>query len=501
MGEKFALLEEKLKEVWDLSVVMELLGWDQEVNMPAGAGEARGAHLATLSKIHHERLTSAEMGELLAAAQAEVKGQRSDGYAPSLVRVGQRKFDQATKLPTELVMELTRLRSLAQSAWVKARNEDDYGLFQPWLEKLVDLVQQEAGYLGYEEHPYDALLDQYEPEMTTAEVAKLFAELRKELVPLVHEIQARADVVDNRILFGHFPEEAQSALGRKISGAVGFDYSHGRLDSSVHPFATSFTSHDVRLTTRYNEDYFGASFFGIMHETGHGLYEQGFDAQFHRTPLADGASLGIHESQSRLWENMVGRSRHFWRYALPLAQEAYPDSLSGVEFEAFYRAINQVTPSMIRVEADEVTYNLHIMLRFEIEQGLLTGDINPADLPDYWNSRMESYLGIRPKTNREGVLQDIHWAIGLFGYFPTYALGNLMAAQLYDCFLADHPDFPQEMEKGEFSTLLQWMREHVHRHGATYTPQVLMQKVTGEGVKVAPFMRYLRQKYSDIYGL
>jgi carboxypeptidase Taq len=496
----FQKLEQELKEITDIGKSIALLAWDKEVTMPPKGAQARAHMLETLSRIHHERMTADELGRLLEKATAETAGMPYANLEVSMIREAQRQYDLATKLPTSLVGEIARVSSLAHDAWVEARATHNYALFQPWLAQVLDLNIKSAEYFGYDDHIYDALLDVYEPGMKTAEVERLFADLRDELVPVIQAIAANSDAVDPSLLTGHFPRKKQKAFGELVARAIGYDFDAGRLDIAVHPFATGFGRGDARITTRYDESDLTSALFGIMHESGHGMYEQGFDPAFDRTPLAEAASLGFHESQSRLWENQLGRSRPFWQHFFPELQAKFSKQLGALDAETFYRTINHVRPSMIRVDADEVTYCMHIMLRFELEKGMLTGDISLDELPEAWNDRMEAYLGIRPKNDAEGVLQDIHWSGGTIGYFPTYALGTLMSAQLYDAMLADHPDFPQQVASGEFGTMKKWMGEHVQRWGTVYRPNELIENATGSPIQIDAFMRYVRSKYGEIYG-
>jgi carboxypeptidase Taq len=369
------------------------------------------------------------------------------------------------------------------------------------LEKIVDLTLQKAEALGYDENPYDALLDEFEPGMKTAQVAALFEEMRAGLVPLVEAISDRVAAVDGSLFDQGFDRDKQWEFGIEVLTALGFDFDRGRQDIAAHPFTTSFSTNDVRLTTRVYPHQFKTAIFGSIHESGHGMYNQGFDPTLNRTLLSSGASLGVHESQSRLWENIVGRSRGFWIHWLPRLKHYFPIQLDGISVEHFYRAINRVHPSFIRVEADEVTYNLHIFLRFEIENLMIQGQVKIADLPELWNDRMEEYLGIRPADAAQGVLQDVHWSHGLIGYFPTYALGNLLSVQLYNLAVADRPEIPASIKAGEYSPLLDWMRDHIHVHGRKYTPVELIERETGGPIRTGPFLEYIQTKYSEIYDL
>jgi carboxypeptidase Taq len=497
---KVEALKNHLAEIIHLGHAAAVLGWDQQVHMPPGGAAARAEQLATLSKLSHEKFVSDETGRLLEEAEAEVEGLDYDSDEAAIVRVTRHHFDLRTRLPTELVTDLARTTSQAHETWAKARAEADFPAFAPTLEKIYDLMRQKAEAYGYKDHMYDALLNEYEPHMKTAEVARLFDGLRTELVPLVAAIFERVDAVDRSVMEQSYDRDRQELFSRLVVERLGYDFSRGRLDPAVHPFTTEFSINDVRITTRYLETGLD-SLSSSVHEAGHALYELGSDPAYEGTILAGGTSLGVHESQSRMWENLVGRSRGFWKFFYPHLQVLFPDILGGVEMETFYRALNAVIPSFIRVEADEVTYNLHVMLRFEMENDLLEGKLAVKDAPDAWNAKMEAYLGIVPPSDREGILQDVHWSAGLVGYFPTYSLGNFLSVQFWDKALEDVPSIPADIERGEFSTLLDWLRSNIHVHGSKYWPAELTERVTGESIQVRSFMRYLSEKYSDIYGL
>lgn len=494
-------LNAHLVDAINLSRAAAVLSWDQQTYMPPGGAEARAEQLATLSKLAHQHFVSEETGRLLEAAEAAVQGMNGDSFEAALVRVVRHDYDLETKLPTSLVETIARETTRAHEVWVKARENNDYAAFAPTLERIFDLMRQKAEALGYQDRPYDALLDQFEPGMKTADVARLFDELRAELVPFVQQVFERLDAVDHSMLHLEYDVDKQAQFGLDVVKQLGYDFERGRQDKSVHPFTTNFSINDVRITTRYMPNYLPSALFSSVHEAGHALYEQGSDQSLEKTLLAGGTSLGVHESQSRLWENLVGRSRPFWQYFYPKLQQLFPEQLGGVDLEAFYRAINFVSRSLIRVEADEVTYNLHIMLRFEMENDLLEGKLAFKDAPDAWNAKMEQYLGITPPTDREGILQDVHWSAGLVGYFPTYALGTLLSVQYWDKALADVPEIPGEIARGNFAPLLNWLRENIHRHGRKYWPAELTLRVTGEPIQTRSFMRYLREKYGEIYGL
>jgi carboxypeptidase Taq len=494
-------LKNKLAEVSDLRGAAAVLGWDQQTYMPAGGAAARSEQLATLERLSHEMFTSAEVGELLEAAGTEVAGLAYDSDEASLVRVSRRDYEKARKVPSSLVAELARTTSMGMEVWVKAKAQSDFAAFQPVLHRIYHLQRDLANCLGYEEHIYDALLDQYEPGMKTALLKDLFAGLKQQLVPLVQSISQNLNTVDDAVLHRTYDAQKQWDFGVEVLKRLGYDLKRGRQDKSVHPFTTSFSSNDVRITTRIDENFLPSALFGTLHECGHGLYEQGVSQTLERTPLGGGASLGIHESQSRLWENLVGRSRSFWRFFFPRLRSAFSDVLSNVSLENFYRAINRVQPSLIRVEADEVTYNLHVLLRFELEVEVLKDDLKVADLPEAWNSRMKSYLGVVPPDDSQGVLQDVHWSNGLIGYFPTYTLGNLVSVQLFEAAQRERPLILEQAEKGEFSELLAWLRKRMHEFGRKLLPAELVERATGKPLQASLYVDYLKSKYAEIYGI
>jgi carboxypeptidase Taq len=486
-----AQLKERVAEIHDLGRASSLLGWDQQVKMPPGGAGVRAEQLATLNRIAHEALTSDRMGELLEelAPVEEQLDPESDERA--LIRLVRRDWEKARRVPAELEAEMTRAASLAMPVWVKARQESDYSQFLPALRQNFELRRRYVECFDDYDEPYDVLLDDFEPGMKTAEVRAVFERLKQEQVPFVAEVKQEGE----RPLRGRtYPIDAQKVFELKVIERFGFDPAEWRLDTAVHPFASSIATTDIRLTTRYFEDNLDG-LFGTMHETGHGLYEHGVDRRLERTPLAHGASLGFHESQSRLWENMVGRSLPFWRHFFPTLQQHFPDALGGATLEDWYRTVNWVEPSLIRVEADEATYNLHIILRFELEQELLADSIDLEELPAIWNARMREYLGVEPPNDALGVLQDMHWAVGAIGYFSTYALGNVISGQLWERVTAEIPDLHDQFERGEFGPLAEWLRETLWRHGRKFTPAELIQRVTGGGLDPEPYLRYLRGKY------
>ncbi len=500
MEEKLQNLKTKLAELADLNGVVSLLGWDQQVNMPPGGAELRGYQLGTVSRIAHEMGTSDEMGRLLEDLKPYAEQLDPDSDDARLIKVALRDYEKSKKVPPEMVVEFAQLTTVAHTVWVEAREKNDFAHFQPYLEKIVALRKQYAELFAPYDHVYDPLLDDFEPGLKTQDVKAIFEALRPEQVALIKEISERPQV-DDTFLHQNFDEQKQWDFGVEVVTKFGYDWSRGRQDKSAHPFTIHFGRDDVRITTRTIPDLVTSAMFSTMHEAGHAMYEQGVGANLYRTPLSNGASLAVHESQSRMWENLVGRSLPFWEHFYPRLQAYFPSQLGGVDLGTFYKAINKVEPSLIRVEADEATYNLHIMLRLEIEIALMEGALAVKDLPEVWNSKMQEYLGITPPTDALGVLQDVHWSGGAIGYFSTYALGNLISAQLWECIERDIPELADQIRKGDFSHLLSWLREKVHVHGSKFEPQELVQRVTGSKIDPAPYMRYLRRKYSEIYGL
>ena len=490
-------LLDHLHRIADLNAAASVLEWDQETHMPSGGLEARVQQLRTLRSISHDLLTSDACVELLEQADAE---EELSAITQDLIRVTRRDVDRARRVPTDLVERITEASAHAKEAWRSARTHDDFGQFAPHLERLLVLSREKAEAIGYEKEPYDALLEEYEPRMTTEEVAALCTDLRERLIPIVSAI-ADSSQPDDDFLHRRFDPSKQLQFGRTVASEIGYDFDHGRLDLSTHPFSTAFSVGDVRITTRVAPDHFSTSFFGTLHEAGHALYEQGIDKKLDRTPLASGTSLGMHESQSRLWENHVGRSFPFWQHYYPELQSTFRDVLGTTDVDTFYAAINKVQPSLIRVEADEVTYNLHIMLRFELERQLIDGNLSVEDLPEAWNAGMEEYLGILPSNDAEGVLQDIHWSLGAFGYFPTYLLGTLMAAQLYTAAEDAIPDLSKKIGGGQFDDLLAWLRRHIHQFGRRRYAQELLETSTGRELTPDAWLAYVERKYGDLYTL
>ena len=501
MTETVIELRRHLAELTDLRNTVQLLQWDQQTMMPPRGAELRADELGTVQRILHERFVSAQPGRLLDEAQDQLNGASPDSDEARMITVVRRRWEKARRVPSELAAELARAASLGQEAWVEARANSDFASFLPFLREGLELKRRYIACFDGYETAYDVLLDDFEPGMRTAEVTELFAELKAELVPLIAAVSERAGAVDDSCLHGTFPLETQRRLVVDVVSRMGFDPASWRLDDTVHPFATSLGSSDVRITTRWDETFLPMALYGSMHECGHGLYEAGIDPSLRRTPLGSGEALGLHESQSRLWENMVGRGRPFADYLAPRIAELFGGSLSGLEPEGFYRAVNRVHPSFIRVEADEATYSLHIILRFELEQELIDGRIALEDLPAVWNERFRSYFGLEVPDDARGVLQDVHWAAGLIGYFPTYAIGNLVAGQLWERVRRDLPDLDAQMSAGELMALREWLREHVHRYGSKWGAREVLERVTGAPLAVAPFMTYLKGKVGPIYGV
>ena len=494
-------LKSLAREISLVQSVESLLGWDEQTYMPPAAGEFRAEQMTYLSGLAHQKRTSPRVGELLASLAADAAKEDPHSDFAATIHQMKRDFDKQSKLPQKLVEALTHATVIGQQAWVKARAANDFSQFQPHLEKIFGLKREQAEAVGYVAHPYDALLDDYEPDAKSTEVALVLAELRTELVPLVQAILQSGKKPQVDILAREFPTAAQEAFGRAAAAAIGFDFQRGRLDVTHHPFCSSVGPSDCRITTRYQEKFFNCAFFGILHEAGHGMYDQGLRSDQYGLPPGTYLSLGIHESQSRMWENLVGRSRSFWSHFFPQAKATFPVALSDVSADQFYAAVNHVEPSLIRVEADEATYNLQIIVRFELEQALLSGDLKTADVPGAWREKYKQYLGIEPSTDAEGCLQDIHWSAGLIGYFPTYSLGNLYAAQFFDQARRVLGDLDAQFARGEFRPLLEWLRDNIHTRGRNYTAAQLVQLVTGKPLSHESLVRSLRDKLAPLYGI
>ena len=480
-----------------------VLGWDRETYMPVGGNEHRANQLSMLAGLAHEWSVNPKIGELLGQLQDSEFNDAPDSDSAANIREISRSYQRSRKLPQRLVEEISRVTALAQHHWATARSNGDFTVFVPWLKQIIDLKREEASAVGFSEggEPYDALLDEYEPGANSAGIATVFAGLRSELVPLLDVVKGSTKQPDTSILSREYAVEQQAKFGRMASAAIGFDFDKGRLDVTTHPFCSGFGPGDCRLTTRYDKNFFSSAFFGTLHESGHGIYEQGLPESAFGTPLGSAVSLGIHESQSRMWENLVGRSSAFWTHFYPHAQTFFPQALGNTSREDFHFAINAVNPSFIRVEADEVTYNLHIMLRFDLERDLIAGRLQAEDVPEAWNSRFTSDFGITPPTDADGCLQDVHWSAGLFGYFPTYALGNMYAAQFFEAAEEQIGDLQGTFAKGDFQPLLQWLREHIHHHGQRFSASRLVEVVTGKPLSDQPLTRQLNNRFRPLYGI
>jgi len=494
----------QLRELAVWGSINSTLGWDQEVMMPPAAAGLRGEQAAALSELIHERRTSPRLGELIARCEADAETM-ADPDAAANLRNLRRDYDRATRLPTDLVREMAEVSTLAMHAWRETRERSDFAGFAPWLEKLVALNRRTAECFGVPDggELYDALLENFEPGMRAAELDRVFGELRAGLVPLIRELRENGRTPDSGWMNIPLPVEKQVAFNRGVVERMGFDFTAGRLDVSTHPFCEGAGPGDTRLTTRYDAGQLLSALHGTMHETGHGLYEQGLpkEERFGQ-PLAEAASMGVHESQSRMWENFVGRGRAFWEWALPeLRRQAGDPAVDALDVDTVYRGLNAVAPNLIRIESDEATYNLHIMLRYDLERALLKGDLSVADLPAAWNDRVRGDLGLEVPDDRRGVLQDIHWSMGAIGYFPTYTLGNLYAAQLWDAIRAALPELDAQLRRGELSGLLGWLRANVHAHGRRYTAGELCERATGRPLGHEPLLRYLDGKLRPVYGL
>jgi len=502
MSENYATLRSRLRELAALNSALNLLGWDQETMMPPAAAGTRAEELSLLSRMAHERATSNELGDLLGDCEGD-KTLEADTTIAANLREIRRDYDRARKLPSDFVAEFSETTSHALEAWKTARSASDFSRFCPWLEKIVDLSRRKADYVGIAEggEAYDTLLDEFEPGMTAAAVEGIFGPLRDELRPLIEAI-AEAPQLDDASNRVEVPIPTQQDFHREVLGRIGFDLQAGRLDTSTHPFSSGVAPGDTRITSRYTPDGMAEALGSTMHEAGHGMYEQGLPKQEHwGEPLGESLGLGIHESQSRLWENQVGRSREFWSWIRPLLLDATGDAFAGYDVDALYRAANVVRPNLIRVESDEATYNLHIMLRFDLERAMLTGDLPAADLPDAWNERIRKDLGLDVPDAARGCLQDIHWSMGAIGYFPTYTLGTLYSAQFWDAIAADLPDLAGSIERGEFGDLLDWLRDRIHRRGRELPARELCIELTGRPLDHRPLITYLNGKLGEIYGL
>jgi len=500
LADTFTELRTALETIDDLERAAAVLGWDQMTYMPRGGLGSRADHLATLSVLAHERLTRPDVGALLERLAEECAGAPEDDPRHAFLRTARRAYDLAVRIPPDLVEREAKISAQAYETWVAAREANDFGIFAPDFARVVQVSREKAEALGYPEEPYDALLDLSEPGMTARSAAELLDELKGTLVPLAAEIAERGRPVDRGVLQGHFPDERQWDLGLDAIRAFGFDFARGRQDRSIHPFTTSFGVGDVRITTRIDEEFFASGLYSTLHEAGHGMYEQGLPAEWQRTPLGKAISSGVHESQSRLWENFVGRSQAFWSFFLPKAQEAFPAELGSLDLEAVYRAVNAVERSLVRVDADEVTYNLHIAVRLEVERALLQGELAAEDVPAAWAEKMRAYLGIVPPDDLQGALQDIHWTGGLGG-FIGYTVGNVVAGQLWQAAERSIGDLPGHIARGDFAPLLAFLRRGVHELGSRLTTEECLRQATGQGLTTEPYLRYIEGKFRAIYAI
>ncbi len=484
----FETLRTRLGEIHDLVKVGSLLSWDQQTIMPPRGGDVRAYQLGTMDKLAHESFAADDIGALLEELRPYEESLDADSFEASLIRVTRKDYEKSIRVPPELSAEITRTGSRAFAVWVEARQKSDYELFRPWLEQLVELKHRYVECFPPADELYDTLLDDYERGMKTAEVRSIFDRLKEVLIPLVEAAESGATPP----VTGHFPADKQRQLSLEIVRRFGFDDTAWRLDTAPHPFAQSLATSDIRITTREPEDSLDG-LFATMHECGHGLYEHGVDPAFERTLLARGASLGLHESQSRLWENLVGRSRPFWSWFYPRLQATFPGELGSVDEETWFRSINDISPGLIRIEADEASYNLHIILRFELEQQIMSG-LDLRELPQVWNEMMERYLHVDVPDDARGVLQDVHWSRGGFGYFPTYSLGNVYSVQIWEQLREDVDDVEDQIGRGEFSAIREWLRENLHRHGRKFEPAETLRRVVGGPVDPEPYLRYLQGK-------
>jgi carboxypeptidase Taq len=500
-SQKITELKKRLVELSHLSSALSVLHWDLEVNMPPKGAPLRAATISELSGMLHAKFITIDHDNLLSDLKKKVDSEEETGDTAVIINNIWRDYIREKKLPGDFVREMAETTSRAQIEWIKARQQSNFKLFEPWLKKIVDLKRKEAKLIGYKESPYDALLDAHEPGMTTAEAAQILNDLKDFLVPFLKRIKASKKKINRKKLEGKFPIPDQKAFNELIAREIGFDLEAGKIDISAHPFTITFNPSDVRFTTRYDEHDLGVAIGSTIHEAGHGMYEQGLLAEHFGTPLSEAISLGVHESQSRLWENMVGKSPEFWNYMYAKLRKAFPKPFSKISVQEFYDALNLVTPSLIRVEADEVTYNLHIIIRFEIEKELIEGSIEVKDAPNVWNDKVKNYLGLKVPNNAEGILQDVHWSHGAFGYFPTYSFGTMYAAQFFATLEKDIPDIKKKISNGEFKSVLNWLRKKIHIHGKRFTADELSKEVTGESLNAQYFKDYITKKFSKIYNL
>jgi carboxypeptidase Taq len=500
MQEKIQDLKNRLRDIYDLEAASGLLNWDLSTQMPKGGGDARARQMALLSRLSHERLTDPALGKLIDELSPYAESLAYDSDEAALIRVARIQFEQAVKIPTALMVEFREASAKSYQAWAKARPENNFAAVLPYLERQLDYSRRIAECFDYE-HIADPLIGMGNYGISTANVRKLFAELRLALVELLGKIR-QAEQVDDSFLHQNFPKDLQYQFARQAITAFGYDWERGRMDETAHPFATRFSIGDVRITTRANEMHLGDGIFATMHESGHAMYEQGIQRDYEPGVLARGTSSGVHESQSRLWENRVGRGKEFWQHFYPELQKIFPQQLGKVSREDFYKAINKVQTGLIRVQADEVTYNLHIMLRSDLSIDMLEGSLAVKDLPDAWNARYTNDLAVTPHDYKDGVMQDVHWYFGMVGgSFEGYTLGNILGAQYYDALLAQKPNIPQHIAAGKFDSLHHWLKETIWQHGRKFNTMELTERITGGSISVQPLVNYLNQKFGEIYGL
>lgn len=501
LNNQFIELKRRLLEINDLNSALAILTWDQATMMPPGGAAARGRQMATLKKLAHEHFVDPRLGELLESLKDLEKDLAHDSWEAALIRVTRKDYDKAVRVPPEFMARFASHSSSTYEAWIKAKAANDFKSLVPCLEKTLDLSREYSGYFSGAEHIADPLIDNVDDGFKAKMVSVLFDELRRELVPLV-KIIAERPLVDEMPVRGRYEVAKQLAFGEDVIRRFGYDFSRGRQDKTHHPFMIKFSLGDVRITTRYKDDDVTDCLFSTMHEAGHAMYEQGVSSDFEGTPLARGTSMGVHESQSRLWENLVGRSRDFWNHFYPKLSDAFPDPLKNISVDQFYRIINKVEPSLIRTDADEVTYNLHVMIRFDLELALLEDKLKVKDMPDAWNSRYQKDLGVTPPNDSLGVMQDVHWhADFIGGQFQCYTLGNILSAQFFEAAVKANPTVPADIGRGEFATLRNWLTTNLYRHGSVFDASEIVKRVTGKDLTIAPYMTYLKKKYGGLYGL
>lgn len=499
MEKKLLELKKRLKEIYDLQSTLSLLNWDQNTYMPRAAGDARGSQMATLGQIVHEKMTDPRLGELLETLAERIDQLPFDSNEVGLIRVAKREYEKESKVPASFISKFYQHTAQTYQAWLQAREENDFGRVAPYLEQTLELSRQYAHYFPGFAHIADPLIDRVDHGMKAQALKALFTELREQLVPLVQQVTA-APPLSQACIKQTFPKEQQLAYVKQLIGKIGFDFERGRLDLSPHPFMIKFAHGDVRITTRVNEQDLSEVLFSTIHEAGHALYELGIDARFEGTPLHTGTSSGVHESQSRLWENIVGRSRAFWEAHYPSLQAAFPSQLGNVSLNEFYRAINHVERSLIRTDADELTYNLHVIIRFDLELALLEGTLKVKELPEWWRQRYQSDLGLSPDSDRDGILQDVHWYVDFIGgMFQGYTLGNILSCQFYEAACKAHPEIPSEIANGNVSLLHGWLKDHVYRHGSKWTATELVHRATGSDLTIQPYITYLKKKAGELY--